>query len=112
MKGRIEGVALDRKLTVFGDIILQGKSQNALKKSLKIPGREGAQLHQNSCTAAQRDVQPGNVSIGAGTVDASILRADIFQLQALHFICNKAFKTKQAWNSQDHADTVLSSYFI
>ena len=78
MKLRVQGIALYWEFAVPWDIVLPGQGVDPLKQCLKITGREGAKLHQHPRTAAEVDVQPGNVSQSSFTVDSAVFRPDIF----------------------------------
>ena len=74
----VQGVALHREFAVPGDVILPGQGIDPLEQGLKVPGGEGTQLHQHPGTAAEVDIQPGDVSQGAVAVHPAVFRPDIF----------------------------------
>ena len=78
MKLGVQGVAFHRELAVPGDVILPGQGIDPLEQGLEVPGGEGTQLHQHPGTAAEVDIQPGDVSQGAVAVDPAVFRPDIF----------------------------------
>jgi hypothetical protein len=72
-----QGVAFHREFPVPGDVVLPGQGQHALKQRLKIRRGEGAQLHQYPRSAAEVQIQPGNVKHIPFTVDAAVFGPDI-----------------------------------
>ena len=103
----VQGVALDGELAVPGDELLPGQRQHALEQRLEIPGGKAAQLHQHPGAAAQIDVETGDVSHGAFTVDTAVFRPDVVQLQALHLIRHQGFQPEQAGDRQCHGPHLL-----
>ena len=104
----IERIAFHGELTVAGNEVLPRQGVHPLKKRLKITGREGAKLHQHPCTAAEVDIQPGNVRQRAVAVYPAVFRPDVLQIQTAHFVRHQTLQSKQAGNRQCHGPCLLS----
>ena len=98
----VQGISLHRELPVPGDIVLPGHGGHALEQGLKVRGRKGGQLQQHPGAAAQIDVQPGDVGLGALTVDPAVLGPDVFQIQPLQLVGHQGLQPEETGDGKSH----------